>query len=206
MQLGAPPTPDCEPLQGSRQGCREASRLPPEGEPTLEGGSRGSKSGPGLREKQPGIGEKQSGLSAEQPVLRVDQPAHQQKPPPQQGSRDYRAQRLAATKAAAVRILLVTAHPDDECMFFSPTLSSLADAGAELWLLCLSTGARMAQGFRPSTLIQNVCYKCYYGSLMCIDPVVSAAELTVHRKSRGCGLLFDLSLCSCKRGLVCQVR
>lgn len=38
------------------------------------------------------------------------------------------------------RVLLVTAHPDDECMFFTPTLSSLAAAGAELWLLCLSTG------------------------------------------------------------------
>lgn len=35
----------------------------------------------------------------------------------------------------------MTAHPDDECMFFAPTVMSLAAAGAELWLLCLSLGA-----------------------------------------------------------------
>ena len=39
------------------------------------------------------------------------------------------------------RILLITAHPDDECMFFAPTVLSLAcSVRAELFLLCLSEG------------------------------------------------------------------
>lgn len=43
-----------------------------------------------------------------------------------------------ATGARAV--LLVFAHPDDESMFFVPTLLSLADQGASLHFMCLSTG------------------------------------------------------------------
>ncbi|EJD39158.1 LmbE-like protein [Auricularia subglabra TFB-10046 SS5] len=35
------------------------------------------------------------------------------------------------------RALLLTAHPDDECMFFSPTVLALA---SELFTMCLSTG------------------------------------------------------------------
>lgn len=37
--------------------------------------------------------------------------------------------------------LLVIAHPDDESMFFSPTVLSLTRAGHPVWVLCLSTGA-----------------------------------------------------------------
>lgn len=37
-------------------------------------------------------------------------------------------------------VLLVTAHPDDECMFFTPTIQHLHGCGATIWLLCLSTG------------------------------------------------------------------
>lgn len=36
------------------------------------------------------------------------------------------------------RVLFVTAHPDDEAMFFAPTI--LALKSASLWLLCGSTG------------------------------------------------------------------
>ena len=39
------------------------------------------------------------------------------------------------------RVLLITAHPDDECMFFAPTVLSLGKSvRAELFLLCLSEG------------------------------------------------------------------
>jgi hypothetical protein len=37
--------------------------------------------------------------------------------------------------------LLLTAHPDDEAMFFSPTLRALSGAGWDVHGLCLSTGA-----------------------------------------------------------------
>ena len=44
-------------------------------------------------------------------------------------------------KEMAGRVLLITAHPDDECMFFAPTALSLAKSvRAELFLLCLSEG------------------------------------------------------------------
>ncbi|KZT56270.1 LmbE-like protein [Calocera cornea HHB12733] len=36
--------------------------------------------------------------------------------------------------------VLLTAHPDDESMFFAPTLLSLVSAGWEVWVLCLSVG------------------------------------------------------------------
>lgn len=39
------------------------------------------------------------------------------------------------------RVLIVTAHPDDECMFFGPTILSLAKRpNCTVYLLCLSNG------------------------------------------------------------------
>lgn len=37
--------------------------------------------------------------------------------------------------------LILTAHPDDEVMFFTPTIVALLSAGWEVRALCLSTGA-----------------------------------------------------------------
>lgn len=39
------------------------------------------------------------------------------------------------------RVLLVTAHPDDESMFFGPTLVNIIRDGIDVYLLCLSNGA-----------------------------------------------------------------
>ncbi|KAI6225630.1 N-acetylglucosaminylphosphatidylinositol deacetylase [Aphelenchoides besseyi] len=38
------------------------------------------------------------------------------------------------------RCLLLIAHPDDECMFFGPTLLNLVRNRCELYVLCISTG------------------------------------------------------------------
>lgn len=44
-------------------------------------------------------------------------------------------------------VLFVTAHPDDECMFFGPTLAALVQrTDLTISLLCLSTGNRDGQG------------------------------------------------------------
>ena len=43
-------------------------------------------------------------------------------------------------------VLLVIAHPDDESMFFAPTLVSLARAGARMHVLCLSNGKALYFG------------------------------------------------------------
>ena len=42
--------------------------------------------------------------------------------------------------------LLVTAHPDDEAMFFSPTILHLIEQGLRVALLCVSTGAAQVAG------------------------------------------------------------
>ncbi len=44
------------------------------------------------------------------------------------------------------RVLLVTAHPDDETVFFGPTISGLHEQGHEVFLLCFTTGASRAKG------------------------------------------------------------
>ncbi|XP_026579102.1 N-acetylglucosaminyl-phosphatidylinositol de-N-acetylase [Pseudonaja textilis] len=52
------------------------------------------------------------------------------------------------------RVLFVTAHPDDEAMFFAPTI--LALKSASLWLLCGSTGNYYQQGeIRKAELIES---------------------------------------------------
>ena len=38
------------------------------------------------------------------------------------------------------RVLLVTAHPDDETVFFAPTITALHSSGHEIYVLCLTTG------------------------------------------------------------------
>ncbi|KAF7244426.1 N-acetylglucosaminyl-phosphatidylinositol de-N-acetylase [Varanus komodoensis] len=54
----------------------------------------------------------------------------------------------------ATRALFVTAHPDDEAMFFAPTILCLARA--ELWLLCGSTGNYYHQGdIRKKELLES---------------------------------------------------
>ncbi|XP_054857266.1 N-acetylglucosaminyl-phosphatidylinositol de-N-acetylase [Eublepharis macularius] len=54
----------------------------------------------------------------------------------------------------AVRALFVTAHPDDETMFFAPSILKLAQA--RLWLLCASTGNYYNQGaIRKEELLQS---------------------------------------------------
>jgi N-acetylglucosaminylphosphatidylinositol deacetylase len=39
-------------------------------------------------------------------------------------------------------LLLVTAHPDDEAMFFAPTISRLLQQGTSIHILCLSNGEK----------------------------------------------------------------
>ena len=38
------------------------------------------------------------------------------------------------------RVLLVTAHPDDEVIFFASTVTALHSSGLEVFLLCLTNG------------------------------------------------------------------
>ncbi|GBP94904.1 N-acetylglucosaminyl-phosphatidylinositol de-N-acetylase [Eumeta japonica] len=44
------------------------------------------------------------------------------------------------------RVLVVIAHPDDECMFFGPTIFRLCEQGADVHILCLSNGNYEGKG------------------------------------------------------------
>jgi len=54
------------------------------------------------------------------------------------------------------KILLLTAHPDDECMFFGPALVGLLAADNEVTVLCISDGDADGMGkVRRSELVQS---------------------------------------------------
>ncbi|KAL1140026.1 hypothetical protein AAG570_007003 [Ranatra chinensis] len=44
------------------------------------------------------------------------------------------------------RVLLVIAHPDDECMFFGPTLVEVVRRGGKVYVVCLSSGEQGGTG------------------------------------------------------------
>ncbi|XP_064127913.1 N-acetylglucosaminyl-phosphatidylinositol de-N-acetylase isoform X1 [Loxodonta africana] len=57
---------------------------------------------------------------------------------------------------AGSRTLLVTAHPDDEALFFAPTVLGLARLGHRVSLLCFSAGNYYSQGeIRKKELLQS---------------------------------------------------
>lgn len=59
------------------------------------------------------------------------------------GTSRFRLLRPTKLPENASRVLLVTAHPDDECMFFGPTLISLKKKkNCRIFVLCLSRGKR----------------------------------------------------------------
>lgn len=52
-------------------------------------------------------------------------------------------------------VLVVTAHPDDECMFFSPVLLTLNKARIQVDLVCLSTGNYYGDGHKREMELKN---------------------------------------------------
>uniref|UniRef100_A0A336M9X5 N-acetylglucosaminylphosphatidylinositol deacetylase n=1 Tax=Culicoides sonorensis TaxID=179676 RepID=A0A336M9X5_CULSO len=57
------------------------------------------------------------------------------------------------------RVLIVTAHPDDESMFFAPTILSLKerDENCRVFILCLSNGNFDKKGKERRTELWNAC-------------------------------------------------
>lgn len=55
------------------------------------------------------------------------------------------------------RVVLVVAHPDDEAMFFWPTLLRLRDAGVPTSVLCLSSGNAAGLGALRTMEMQRSC-------------------------------------------------
>ncbi|XP_074746499.1 N-acetylglucosaminyl-phosphatidylinositol de-N-acetylase isoform X2 [Strix uralensis] len=64
----------------------------------------------------------------------------------------------AAARADSARALLVTAHPDDEAMFFAPTVLGLGRAGARAAVLCCSAGNYYNQGEIRKKELEQSCF------------------------------------------------
>ncbi|XP_026184105.1 N-acetylglucosaminyl-phosphatidylinositol de-N-acetylase [Mastacembelus armatus] len=56
-----------------------------------------------------------------------------------------------------ITALIVTAHPDDECMFFAPAIIRLVESNASVHLLCLSEGNYYDQGTQRKQELINSC-------------------------------------------------
>ncbi len=64
-----------------------------------------------------------------------------------------------ADKLVCKRVLLVIAHPDDEAMFFAPTLIGLSDQNVpcDIYILCLSAGNFRKGGKRRKSELRQSC-------------------------------------------------
>lgn len=71
----------------------------------------------------------------------------------------YRGPFRTAELPAVKRVLIVTAHPDDESMFFGPTILGLKaqDEDCRVFILCLSNGNFDKKGKERRTELWNAC-------------------------------------------------
>ncbi|TPX37701.1 hypothetical protein SmJEL517_g00732 [Synchytrium microbalum] len=66
-------------------------------------------------------------------------------------------------------ILIVTAHPDDECMFFGPILCTLKSYGLPVALLCFSTGNHQGLGVTRRKELDEACRDFGILDVTCLD-------------------------------------
>ena len=64
---------------------------------------------------------------------------------------------FSSTERRCCDVLLLMAHPDDEAMFFVPSIRTLTARGHRLWLLCLSPGDFLPHqaAVRPQELLAS---------------------------------------------------
>nr|XP_046162632.1 N-acetylglucosaminyl-phosphatidylinositol de-N-acetylase [Oncorhynchus gorbuscha] len=68
-----------------------------------------------------------------------------------------RDKQIKSSQTSDVRALFLTAHPDDECMFFAPAILRLVELNASVHLLCLSQGNYYNQGFQRREELLDSC-------------------------------------------------
>ncbi|CAN0840237.1 Probable N-acetylglucosaminyl-phosphatidylinositol de-N-acetylase [Linum grandiflorum] len=86
-------------------------------------------------------------------------------------------------------VLLVIAHPDDESMFFSPTINYLISRGHNVYLLCLSIGNADGRGNTRKDELYQAC-------LVLKVPVQQVKILDHPDLQDGFGLVWDHGLLS----------
>ena len=67
------------------------------------------------------------------------------------------------------KVLFVTAHPDDEAMFFIPTITGLRELGYKLHLLCLSNGNADGKGKIREKELEKACKVLEFEEFHVID-------------------------------------
>lgn len=65
--------------------------------------------------------------------------------------------RTAKQLSGVLRMLVVTAHPDDESMFFGPLIINEVERNTDVYLLCLSTGDYYKEGSKRKAELLNAC-------------------------------------------------
>ena len=104
------------------------------------------------------------------------------------------------------RVLLVISHPDDESMFFGPTIQALRRAGARTHILCLSNGdadglgavrekelesARKLLGVDSSEVVNDSKLKDGFQEVWPEETVAAYVEASVRRLDANVVLTFD---------------
>jgi N-acetylglucosaminylphosphatidylinositol deacetylase len=104
------------------------------------------------------------------------------------------------------RVLLVISHPDDESMFFGPTIQALRRAGARTHILCLSNGdadglgavrekelesARKVLGVDSSDVVNDSKLKDGFKEVWPEETVAAYVEASVRRLDANVVLTFD---------------
>lgn len=85
--------------------------------------------------------------------------------------------------------ILVIAHPDDECMFFLPTLlhfRSVVMVGAQVWVVCLSNGDYEGKGHLREAELKTACriagvHRCFCVNVLPDDPRATWPAATISR-------------------------
>ena len=67
------------------------------------------------------------------------------------------------------KVLFVTAHPDDEAMFFVPTIAGLRKLGYTLHLLCLSNGNADGKGKTREAELARACQVLGFEAVQVVD-------------------------------------
>lgn len=104
------------------------------------------------------------------------------------------------------RVLLVISHPDDESMFFGPTIQALRRAGARTHILCLSNGdadglgavrekelesARKVLGVDSSEVVNDSKLKDGFKEAWPEETIAARVEASVRRLDANVVLTFD---------------
>lgn len=96
----------------------------------------------------------------------------------------------AGTKFHKQNVCLVTAHPDDECMFFGPVMRQLSLQSNKIFILCMTTGNYDKLGAVRTKELKSSCVNLIGQSNLMNVEIVDEPELPDHPN-----LVWNKELC-----------